>query len=174
MDCPECFGKADRHGATPECSECEYLESCRVCCDIPDRKINRRSGHTSYERYSYSEEVAARETIPDDSPKPTARPRYTDDDLQQLLAFMLRIDDYTLDILAQVLSGDMNTASDVARSFGVSRQAIHRKLVDSCTMHPELRKIFQAHLYRCKRILKDREARKYRKETKAEQQLELF
>lgn len=172
MDCPECFGKADRHGATPECSECEYLESCRVCCDIPDRKINRRSGHTSYERYSYSEEVAASETIPDDSPKPAARPRYTDDDLRQLLEVLLRIDDYSLEILFEVMDGDIRSASDAAREFMVSRQAIHRKLMDSCIAHPVLKSIIKGYLQRCKKILKDHKKR--RLEPQAEQQMELF
>ncbi len=171
MDCPECFGNRSRREKEPGCAVCEYSDSCRVCCEDDDSRINRRSGHVSYDRYCYSREIA--QEAPAVEEISVAEPQYTSDDLLQLLEFMLRIDDYSLDILSQVLAGNLNTASEVAKSFGVSRQAIHRKLVDSCTLHPELRKIFQAHLYRCRRILQDRDRRKCSGPAKAEQ-LELF
>ncbi|MGE4300846.1 MAG: hypothetical protein AB7F40_04495 [Victivallaceae bacterium] len=154
-DCPVCFGKQDKFGKLPECETCEYTESCKFFIDNGNGG-DHRSGHVSYERYDYSEEVSYKRTpdvVVDDAPLPDS----DDDNVRQIVDYLLDIDNYSAELLSEVLHGGANTSSDLARKFGVSRQAIHRKLVDCCTSHPELRKLFITRLYRCRRILRDSE-----------------
>ena len=146
QDCPECFGKRSDCGNLPQCDTCEYIDSCRYCAK--DSPRNHGYGHTSYERYSYSREVAAQ-------PQPQPEAPVSDSETRTIMEYLLDIDNYTAELLSEVLHGDCNTASDLARKFGVSRQAIHRKIVDCCTANPDLRKLFISRLYRCRRIMRD-------------------
>ena len=153
-DCPECFGKKEQFGKTPNCNSCEYTESCKFCCDDDGSKCERNSGHVSYERYSYSQEVAL----------PAAE--ITDDvqldecgdsnNVRQVLEFLLDIDNYTAELVSAVLHDPQCTsASALARKFGIARQSMHRKLIDCCHRHPHLRKLFITRLTGCRRILKN-------------------
>ena len=153
-DCPECFGKNAKAGKQDRCKSCEYLESCKFCAEDDGSSCNRRRGHVSYERYSYSSEIASR---PDEMPEATAE---KDDlpeeaDVRRIMEFLLDIDNYTAELVHDVLHGDVSCASELAKKRGISRQAIHRKIVDCCTEHPELRKLFITRLYRCRRLLTD-------------------
>lgn len=149
-DCPECFGKQSKSGKTAGCRQCEYAESCRFCAEDDGSGCDRRLGHVSYERYSYSRDVAAAPEDQDAAPETKK-----DDDVRRVMEFLLDIDNYSAELLSAVLHGDCATTSDLARKFGVSRQAIHRKIVDCCTEHPELRRLFITRLYRCRRLLTD-------------------
>ena len=84
--------------------------------------------------------------------------------MRRIIEYLLDVDNYTAELASSVLHGGAATASDLAREFGVTRQAIHRKLVDCCTRHPELRKLFITRLFRCRRILSDSARLKARKE----------
>lgn len=160
-DCPECYGKKDLSNKIAECPSCEFLKSCIYYCKEDDKKMNRGSGHVSFENYSYSHEIADQpaeiEDEPDENEAPASdrKGKYTDQDMLRLMEFMFRIDDYSLAIIEKVLNRNLITASDAARVFKVSRQAIHRKLLDSCRKNPELRNLLHANLYRCKRLRED-------------------
>lgn len=147
-DCPECYGKIRLVGNLPECSKCEFTESCRYYAET-ESSCNTTSGHVSYDRYSYSKEVATKDEIEysDDPVK--------DDEVLRIMEFLLDVDNYTAELLSAVLhEGCYNTVT-LAKKFGVSRQAIHRKIIDCCHLHPELRKLFITRMSRCKRILSD-------------------
>lgn len=148
-DCPECFGKPPKSGMVGRCLSCEFRESCEFCSKDDGSSCNRRLGHVSYDRYSYSRETSVQE---ENKPK---RSYSADSETLQVMEFLLDLDNYTAELLHEVMHGGCATASDLARKFGVSRQAVHRKIVDCCTLHPELRKLFIARLYRCRRILHD-------------------
>lgn len=152
QDCPECFGKPSKSGRLPGCPDCRYRESCAFCANDDGSSCNRRSGHVSYDRYSYSREVAAEPQVPEDC---ESLGEGDNASTQRVLEFLLDLDNYSAELLHEVLHGEANTASDLARKFGVSRQAVHRKIVDCCTLHPELRKLFISRLYRCRRLLRD-------------------
>lgn len=147
--CPKCFGIASEYGSE-RCSPCEFRESCKYCIDDNGSGCDRRLGHVSYERYSYSEKVAIFPEFPEKKLSESDC-----DDARRIIEFLLDIDNYTAELLSEVMRGDVSSASDLARRMGVSRQAIHRKIVDCCTLHPELRKLFITRLYRCRRILDD-------------------
>lgn len=82
------------------------------------------------------------------------------DDLLAILAFLSRVDDYTLDVLSSVLGGDARTSSGIAREMGVSRQAVHRKLAWAVEHYPELRPLLNVYLRRCQRIVSARQERR--------------
>ena len=146
-DCPDCYGKPASSGKLNTCKECEYLESCeyyvRSC--ISDHAL----GQVSYENISYSKKVAQAPVVPELSIDSS------NDSALRIMEFLLDVDNYTAELVSAVLHGNCNTTSDLGEKFGVSRQAIHRKIVDCCTQHPELRKLFYTRLYNCRRILTD-------------------
>ena len=147
-DCPECYGDLDKTGKIPDCKDCEFAESCKYYAET-EAACNRNSGHVSYDRYSYSQEVASKEEVGcNDEPA-------KDSEVLRLIEFLLNIDNYTAELVSAVLhEGCYNTVT-LAKKFGVSRQAIHRKIIDCCHLHPELRKLFITRMTRCKRILSD-------------------
>jgi len=127
---------------------------------MPDEKINRQLGFVSYDLYDYSREVAAEDKVEViEENENEDQQGYSPDDMKQVMGFLLRIDDYSLQILSEIVKNSKTNdtmASDVARNFGVSRQAIHRKIRDSCVKYPELRGLFKLYLYRCKSIVNGR------------------
>jgi hypothetical protein len=183
-DCPECFGKKDRFGKSQNCEKCEYTESCKFFCDDDGKKCDRNSGHVSYDRYSYSREVAATPVDIGENESESDSGKYIpadDDNVRQVLEFLLDIDNYTAELVSAVLyDPDCCSASALARKFGIARQSMHRKLIDCCTLHPELRKLFITRLTRCRRILTNsarvERTREKNKAQKAMQinQMELF
>lgn len=171
-DNPICYGQPEKCGCLPECATCQYAESCRWYIDNPapfDKHGKSTRGHwVSYERYSYSAETAKDCDPPDDSEVEAVpqseqmvpnddddynKPVYSQADLHALLVFLLReVDDYTLAIVECVLREDHTMASTVAKAFGVSREAMHRKLMDSCRRYPELAAMLKSVMYRCKSL----------------------
>lgn len=151
-DCPECFGKKSANGKLAGCATCQYFESCQYCSEHDSNDCDKRSGHVSYDRYSFSKETADKPAESDDIEDLSAssNDNYA---LRQVMEFLLDIDNYTAELLHEVLHGDCNTTSALAKKFGISRQAVHRKIVDTCTIYPQLRSLFITRLYRCRRIM---------------------
>jgi hypothetical protein len=174
-DCPSCFATQEC-GRIPECTMCEFTESCRYCFENDGDKCDRTSGHVSFENYDYSEETAetAEGVYSFDNSSRKTDPRYTDEDLLKLMEFMLRIDDYSLGIVESVINGNLMTVSDAARVFKVSRQAMHRKILDSVRKHPELKNLFRANLYRCKKLRNEHLNHGENQRNKEREQMELF
>ena len=151
-DCPECFGKPSAAGKLDRCKNCEFQESCKFCAEDDGSSCDRRLGHISYERFSYSREVSSAAPAPSQD-----APAGTDDtdSVRRVMGFLLDLDNYTAELVSDVLHGDVSTASELAKKRGITRQAVHRKIIDCCTQYPELRKLFITRLYRCRRILRD-------------------
>ena len=148
--CPDCYGNPDKQGKLDACKKCVYKESCALFVRTePD--MEKRIGGVSFERYSYSEEIADKPSEEKHSDS------NTDSELLRIMEFLLDIDNYSAELVSEVLHGNCSSSSELAKHFGVSRQAIHRKLVDCCTEHPELRRLFITRLTRCRRILTDSE-----------------
>jgi len=152
----ECFGVGPKD---ERCEDCEYRQACDVCLKMPDKKINLRMKGVSYDRFSFSSEVASKDDTPLESiarrekeKERREKEQFTIDDLKRVVNFLLRVDDYSYAILSEIVMENHTTASGVARKFGVSRQAMHRKIRDACVKYPELRQMLRVHLHRCKRI----------------------
>lgn len=175
-ECPECYGSHEKCGKMPKCGDCEFQESCRYF--IATIGCDKTSGHVSFEKISYSEKVST-----STAGKPGADDIITvseadNGQVLQILEFLLDVDNYTAELVSEVLHGNCNTTTALGEKFGVSRQAIHRKLQDCCTEHPQLRKLFYTRLYNCRRILTDsdrltKQRQKYASK-RDENQLELF
>lgn len=172
-NCPECFGKPSKSGQLHDCQSCEFSEACEFCAKDDGSGCDRRLGHVSYDRFSYSREASspADEVLPRDTP---SLPESGDAETLRVMEYLLDLDNYTAELLHEVLHGNCATASDIARNMGVSRQAIHRKIVDCCTLHPELRKLFISRLYRCRRILSDSKRLNRKIKRKNSDQISLF
>lgn len=154
---PPCFADAGKCEHLSFCASCGYAEACRFCADHPTDQPNTRLGFVSYERLSGSDEVADPETIPalDLDADAAGRPVYSNSDLIALLDFFATLDDYSLALSLHVICVRPASVSDIARAFHCSRQAVHRKLLDSCARHPELRTLLRATLCRCYRLTVD-------------------
>ena len=150
-DCPDCYGKTEYNGKIELCSACEFFESCEYFVATQNNVSDRTSGHISYDRISFSRKVSS----PSVSESDQSNLDFSDDSALRIMEFLLDVDNYTAELVSAVLHGGCNTTSDLGEKFGVSRQAIHRKIVDCCTEHPELRKLFYTRLYNCRRILTD-------------------
>lgn len=151
-DCPECFGKPSAAGKQDRCPDCEFQESCKFCAEDDGSSCDRRLGHISYERYSYSREVSSAAPAPNQDAPAGADDT---DSVRRVMEFLLDLDNYTAELVSDVLHGNVSTASELAKKRGITRQAVHRKIIDCCTQYPELRKLFITRLYRCRRILRD-------------------
>ena len=176
--CPDCFGKKDECGKNPLCSTCEFTESCQYCAENDSAKCDRTSGMVSYDRYSYSKTIAdnPQQDVSDDSDQFSA----TGESVRQILEFLLDIDNYTAELVSAVLHDPQCTSSSaLARKFGVARQSMHRKLIDCCHQHPQLRKLFITRLTRCRRILTnssriEKRENKIKEQNRNYNQMELF
>jgi hypothetical protein len=155
-DYSQCFGiKAFCEKLDPECYLCDYIHACTYA--TRERNPDGRQHQVSFERYAFSREIADEtkselEPEPEDSAKDELR--YTDRDMLRLLEYILNVDEYSLTLVINAISGKTRTASDLARIQNVSRQAIHRKLIDTCGRYPELKELLLGNLYRCKRIMR--------------------
>ena len=165
-DCPKCYGNPDSYRKLPDCEKCEYVESCGLFVRTePD--MEKRIGGVSFERYSYSEDIAEKPHNEPEEPEGHA----SDSEVLRIMEFLLDVDNYSAELASEVLHGNCTSSSDLAKRFGVSRQAIHRKLIDCCTEHPELRKLFITRLTRCRRILTDSDRLKKQDELKRQKRL---
>jgi transposase-like protein len=58
-------------------------------------------------------------------------------DLAAFARYLLALDDYSLSLVQDVLSGKA-TINEIAQERGVSRQYAHRRVLQSIVSHPEL------------------------------------
>lgn len=151
--CPDCYGKEKKEAI---CASCVYLESCRFYAQ--SSKNDRPTGSVNFDKVSFSSSISTPPELPEEEPPPELQKENPQiEDLHgtlEVLEFLLDIDNYTSELLSEVLRG-ANSTEELAKKFGKSRQAIHRKLVDCCTEHPELRQLFISRLYKCRRLLSD-------------------
>ena len=151
-DYSQCFGiRAFSCKLDPECYLCEYVHACDWAANAPNP--DGRSGEISYDRSQWDEKLA---TMPDLSGEVAPdKPGYTRRDLADLLAFLLRMDEYALKLAADALTGNTKTVAELARIQGVSRQAVHQKLERAVKRYPEIRGLLLGNLYRCRRIVRE-------------------
>lgn len=157
--CPECYGKPKDGDAG--CLACRWLGSCRVYARLPPAEPRPLPRHVSYEAMTGGEGLGAAESPAEILAEAEERSAkvFSVDDLAVLTRLLLSLDDYELRIMLQVVRGRHTSLASLARVFGVTRQAMHRKLADACWRHPELAALLEAHLRRCRRVLACRKAR---------------
>ena len=136
-DAPPCWGK--HH---PDC-DCEYAAACRLCTETESR-MNRPIGGQDFDGVAeWAPDLADYSHIPGDEPEDTPEMEtHGSADLAGFLNFILHLDDYTLGILAEIIApsreGKRYSVAELARIHGISRQGMHRKLLDTARKSPEL------------------------------------
>lgn len=126
----DCFGKRQKGGE--KCRGCEFGESCSLYART-EKSMNRPLGHVSLDKMEHlvgdgQDRVA---------PKPGSR-----EELLDFLRFLSKLDEYTLGIVLEVVDNPDRSVAALARLRGVSRQALHRKMLDACRKTPETAGLF--------------------------------
>lgn len=139
-DAPSCWGKYKAESAC--CVSCEYAAACRYCTET-EPAMNRPVGGQDYDSVSeWAPDLADYDHTPGCEPEEpeaaTAAP-----DLAGFLNFILHLDDYTLGILAELIAPTRSgigrySVAELARLHGISRQGMHRKVLDVARKSPEL------------------------------------
>lgn len=139
-DTPACWEKYNTKSS--QCESCPFAAACRLCSQTA-ASINRPVGGQNYDAVAaWASDLADYSHIPGESKHPS-RNENTRAALAKLLRFLLRIDDYTLGIVAELLNNEQHySVADLARIRGISRQGMHRKLLDATRKHPELAALF--------------------------------
>ena len=134
-DCPDCYGKYP----TPSdpCENCEYEESCRYyTATTPPR--GKKQGPVGF-----VDNCAADTAEP--TPSETGDRFVTEAELANVLRYLMELDEYTLSLLAEVITAPAGSlsVSALAQRRGVTRQAIHHKLISILENHRELAPVFR-------------------------------
>lgn len=139
LDCPPCYGKYAEKGT--DCPDCVYLDSCKWYT-LSDTGRSTHGGVVSLEasgRLSEIEAHTCRESRREGLPETQITLR----DLAAFARYLLSLDDLSLGVIQDMISGKM-TISEIAAGRGVSRQAVHHKLLRCIHYHPELGALFMA------------------------------
>lgn len=153
-DYSQCFGiRAFSCKLEPECYLCDYIHACDWAANAPNPDSG--SGNNSYERSQWNEKLATSTNLQEEEVV-HEEPEYTRRDLVELLSFLLRMDEYTLKLAADALTGNTTTVVELAHIQGVSRQAVHQKLERAVKKYPEIRELLLGNLYRCRRIVREK------------------
>ena len=119
------------------CDTCQLSQWCR---DAHDRtKLSKT--HTNYDDVAYSEQYASEApdvVEPDPTDIPAEKPVYTRSDLLEVVAFLLSMDEKTLDILNEKIRDPEISFAKIGAKQKKSRQAIHKTVLQICEKHPEL------------------------------------
>lgn len=154
-----CFGK---YTAGHEvCLVCEYKDSCQYIT-LNDKK-EKPSYHVSYETVSNCESLTDYDHTPGDDldEEITAEDERQAENLVSSLAYILRMDDYALGILQEIVAPSdgverkRRTIADIARIHGTSRQAVHQKSLRVIQRNPELANTFKLALLKIRKVKRE-------------------
>lgn len=146
-DAPECWGKF--HAGCV----CKYSAACKYCTESGNAEIRPLGGQDYNSVEGWAPDLADYDHIPGESEE--EREEETAYDLAGFLNYILHLDDYTLGILAEIIAptqyGKRYTVADLARIHGISRQGMHRKMVDIARSSPELSSLLAITLRKIRR-----------------------
>ena len=151
-DAPSCWGKYKAESAC--CVACEYAAACRYCTET-EPAMNRPVGGQDYDSVSeWAPDLADYDHTPGcepEEPEAATAAGYAlqcpsggrAEELAAFLNFILHLDDYTLGILAELIAPTRSgigrySVAELARLHGISRQGMHRKVLDVARKSPEL------------------------------------
>ncbi len=132
----KCFGVYQ--GETENCRNCEYRVSCQLYT-ITEGRMTQPLGGEDFDDSIMIPESSSTDPEKDDWNKLTA----TMTELEHFLNFLFHLDDYSLGIIAEIIapsniSSSKLTVAEMARIHGISRQGMHRKILDMACRTPEL------------------------------------
>ena len=132
MECYGHFGKVK----SKNCADCEFEASCRYYTGLP--KDISRSGYESmdagnFNADSHSDALHLEKGLPNT--------RLTMQDLADFAHFLIELDDITLGMVIEVVRG-ARSISELAKSAGLSRWCVHRRVLTTISRVPELTELF--------------------------------
>lgn len=155
----KCYG---HYKSEKNCKECEFLQSCQLF-SATEGRMEQISFHQSYDAVEhFALDMADYSTIPqiDESDGEEAQFAPSNIDtlfsqkLSEFFAFILNLNDYDLGIIREVIapsSGSKLNIADIARIRNISRQALHRKVLDLARQKPELRELLKCVLLKLRK-----------------------
>ena len=185
-DNPKCFGDKAKAGRLAECKACRFADGCRWYSDNPPPKHaygrDSRSHLATLDIYEGEEAAVSPVFGEGDEADDYGAPYFSRADLESLLHFLLyEVDAYSLSAaLVMLRGGHAGNVSSVARVFGVGREAMRRKLEDTCRKYPALAKMLEGAMARCARlsdvdnlgIVEGRRGAKARRKNKGQMEIE--
>jgi predicted DNA-binding protein YlxM (UPF0122 family) len=122
-----------------KCSVCNLAKWCKDAEDLP---YDRRGG-IDIEVVARQIKFSTPPTIPGMKKSPWNRKEYSRNDLLEIIAFMLSMDEHTLLLLDEKIRDPDISFSELARKRQVSRQAVHKQILKKCRQIPELEVILR-------------------------------
>ncbi len=119
------------------CNSCNLKEWCNSAHD----RTKLLKTHICFDNVAYSEEFASHDPKllePDPTNIPTETPIYTRSEMVEVVAFLLAMDEKTLNILDEKIRDPEISFAQIGNKQGKSRQAIHKSVLQICEKHPEL------------------------------------
>ena len=140
----ECYGK--NCDELELCRWCRWKASCRVYEFFP-QKENR--GHmVSYEQIeNWCEQVADKSPLPGDTLEEKESEKITPEQILQFFRYILSLDAKTISMLSRIFAsydneGEACSVQELADDLGLTRQAVHTRILKTISKHPELRNVF--------------------------------
>lgn len=128
----ECYGRS--YGRLQSCRTCRYRKFCAEAGDPPlilrERSVRADSVDDLPD--------PAPGPVPEEKNAPPEPPRYTRQELLDVIGFMVRLDVSTLEFLAEKFRHPEFGYADLARRRNISRQAVHKFIRQRCRKIPEL------------------------------------
>ena len=171
---PECWGKFDQCGRL-----CEFAAACCLCTETESRMDRALGGQEFDSVAEWAPDLADDRHIPGNEPEdfPENAVPHSAGDFAGFLNFLLHLDNYTLGILAEIIAPSSDrkrfTVAELARIHGISRQGMHRKLLDTARKSPELASLLAMTVRKIRRARQEFTTPCIRKAAQESGQLEL-
>lgn len=151
-----------------DCGTCEFLQSCQLYTATEGR-MEQISYHQSYEEIEkFALDIADTSNIPGNDDEDFETENYLDNSqlethkieelitkkFAEFLTFLLNLNDYDLGIIREIIApstGHKLNVAEIARIRNVSRQAMHRKIIDMAKAQPELRELLKCVLMKLRK-----------------------
>lgn len=145
-ECPECFGRSSCPAGQETRRQCEYAESCALYAQAgaAEKAQDAAARHLIHiEAGGYAVDEAA---LTYAAAQNEGLPQYVVSlrGLASFLKYLLSLDDLTLGVIQEVTRRQQTTIKEIADAAGLSRQAVHWKIMDVIRHRPELSVLFIA------------------------------
>ena len=153
-----CYG---HYKSCETCRQCEYCQSCQMYTATEDR-MEVRFHHQCYEDIAhFALDAADYSSIPGNEEDEDVSFGNLEElniiltrKMSEFLVFLVSLDDYDLGIIREIISptiGHTPNVAELARIRHISRQAMHRKIIDLAKARPELRDLLKCVLLKLRK-----------------------
>lgn len=145
----ECYGQG-KFGHKEDCKICIAKAFCRSAKN-PPMLCYQTGRHVPYDEVC--EILHLKSSVDHPSQDESNRKIYSQNDLIEVIGFLMALDIQTLDMLDEKISDPGISFSEIARRRGVSRQAVHKFIKKKCEQIPKLKAVLQNYSQKKKKKL---------------------